>query len=151
MKLKNKRTGEIGTLSAGAGTKYMILDENGVALSGYTYLRDLFLEWHDYEEPKVHWYIGWNTGLRHDEYASADQIEIGNYFKTKEEAERAVEKLRAWKRLRNRGFRFEEWGERTKDYKIMITAILPMGLLEDNMQACEDLDLLFNDNFGGEE
>lgn len=32
--------------------------------------------------------------------------EIGNYFETKEEAEKAVEKLKAWKRLKDKGFKF---------------------------------------------
>lgn len=30
--------------------------------------------------------------------------EIGNYFETPEEAEQAVEKLKAWKRLKDKGF-----------------------------------------------
>lgn len=30
---------------------------------------------------------------------------IGNYFETREEAERAVRKLKAWKRLKDKGFR----------------------------------------------
>ena len=35
--------------------------------------------------------------------------EIGNYFETVEEAEQAVEKLKAWKRLRDKEFRFIGW------------------------------------------
>ena len=36
-----------------------------------------------------------------------DNREIGNYFETKEEAEKAVEKLKAWKRLKDKGFKFD--------------------------------------------
>ena len=32
--------------------------------------------------------------------------EIGNYFETREEAEKAVEKLKAWKRLKDKDFQF---------------------------------------------
>ena len=33
--------------------------------------------------------------------------EIGNYFETKEEAERVVEKLKAWRRLKDKGFKLD--------------------------------------------
>lgn len=33
--------------------------------------------------------------------------DIGNYFKTQDEAELAVKKLKAWKRLKDAGFKFE--------------------------------------------
>ena len=33
---------------------------------------------------------------------------IGNYFRTAKEAENAVEKLKAWKRLQDKGFKFVE-------------------------------------------
>ena len=33
--------------------------------------------------------------------------QIGNYFETEEEAEQAVEKLKAWKRLKDNGISFE--------------------------------------------
>lgn len=32
---------------------------------------------------------------------------IGNYFETKEEAEKAVERLRAWKKLKDGGVKFD--------------------------------------------
>lgn len=34
---------------------------------------------------------------------------IGNYFETKKAAEKAVKKLKAWKRLKDKGFRFGHW------------------------------------------
>lgn len=42
------------------------------------------------------------------EYIKNKMKEIGNYFETKEEAEKAVEKLKAWKRLKDAGFYFVE-------------------------------------------
>lgn len=69
----------------------------------------------------------------------------GYHFETctKEEAEEAVEKLEAWKRLKDKGFRFEGW--RTADlgadkYYFAITA-------ESDDAGKGDLDLLF----GGKE
>jgi hypothetical protein len=75
--------------------------------------------------------------------------EIGNYFETKEEAEKAVEKLKAWKRLKDKQFKFYGWN------KGSLLKSLPNTI----MFACDDtkiwswedirddLDLLF----GGEE
>ena len=36
-----------------------------------------------------------------------DAKEIGNYFLSREEDEKAVEKLKAWRRLKDKGFRFD--------------------------------------------
>lgn len=64
--------------------------------------------------------------------------QIGNYFKTKEEAEKAVEKLKAWKRLKDKGFRFTGWDRHPDfdgDYRITAS----------DEWNCDDkdLDLLF--------
>ena len=54
-------------------------------------------------ESKEYWYIDIdgeiNSGDMEDDTVK-DMRKIGNYFETKEEAERAVEKLKAWKRLK---------------------------------------------------
>ena len=77
----------------------------------YKSLYGVFKEWEVYEEPKRYWFIENNgeiNSIRFDddsvESLSASK-EIGNYFETKEEAEKAVEKLKAWKRLKEAGFR----------------------------------------------
>ena len=61
------------------------------------------------EEPKEYWYINRcyeaHATSPTQRNMTADQ-EIGNYFETKEEAEKAVEKLKAWKRLKDKGFQF---------------------------------------------
>ena len=66
--------------------------------------------------------------------------EIGNYFETEEEAKKAVRKLEAWKRLKDKGFRFIEHIDRDTG----------QGMTRyewDGYVNGEDLDLLF----GGEE
>ena len=69
------------------------------------------LEWDDWEEPRTFWYLE-NDGDVDEETSDGDNWEermksIGNYFATREEAEKAVEKLKAWQRLKERyNFRF---------------------------------------------
>lgn len=68
-------------------------------------------EWKDYEEPKEYYYIADFGAVREGDVGKFVEDEksrkkIGNYFETKEEAEKAVEKLKAWKRLKDKGFRF---------------------------------------------
>lgn len=162
MKLKNKKTGEIVDLVEGYikdsyyGQKIEIKPLAISNKEGYMYnsLAELNENWEDYEEPNV----GYIIDPMEEDYMSADGSgyeesdverakELGIWLETREEAEKAAEKLKAWKRLKDRGFVFSEWEEGTKDYKVMITGILPKGLL-DNEQDSEDLDLLFD---GGEE
>ena len=108
MKLKNKISGEI--------KEFALFDGNG--LQGGATLESLTKEWEDYEEPKEYWFID-EFGMTqqeidyyYEENKSAvhdKRLEVGNYFETKEEAEKAVERLRAWKRLKDAGFRFIDW------------------------------------------
>ena len=140
MKLKNKRSGEI---------KEFVLFDGKNELQGGATLKDLVKEWEDYEEPKEYWHIfGTNItktqeGL--DKLYDERNKEIGNYFETKEEAELAVRKLKAWKRLKDRGFRFNKWTipeePKTPHIKLVIDAEM------DVPNSPYDLDLLF----GGEE
>lgn len=149
MKLRNKKTGVIVDLVQGYikdsyyGQKIEI---KPVAISnkeGYIYdsLAELNSEWEDYEEPKEYWHIfGTNItktqdGL--DEVYDKRNKEIGNYFESKEEAEKAVEKLKAWKRLKDNGFRFIDHIDRDSG----------QGMTRyewDGYVHGEDLDLLFS-------
>lgn len=143
MKLRNKKTGEIVDLSEGfirdtySGNMIQIKQ---VAISnkeGYVYdsLSKLNDDWEDYEEPKgiIKVAKGVVPTFVYIEYA------------TKEEAEKAVEKLKAWKRLKDKGFRFDGWDENHHN----------LGIIEFSFSDVEksvydfvnDLDLLF----GGEE
>jgi len=84
----------------------------------YRSLAELNEEWEDYEEPKEskkYWFI--NSGGESVSYYEEDEEpedteackEIGNYFESLEEAEKAVEKLKAWKRLKDKGVEVIGW------------------------------------------
>lgn len=128
MKLKNKQTGEIKEVIVGgypvSGKTKMwecsemdANEETGYkSLGTYTSLAELNKEWEDMpEEPKEYWYIDpmvcgvYYTKIKKDEDLYNFNKQIGNYFETKEEAEKVVEKLKAFERLKAKGFRFEGW------------------------------------------
>ena len=78
----------------------------GVLEQNFLSLEKLADEWEDYEEPKECWYIDCDGKVYEPtrlQESDLDRMEeIGNYFESKEEAEKAVEKLKAWKRLKDR-------------------------------------------------
>lgn len=121
MKLKNKKTGEIGNLVLNINPNresYSVLStENGdtvcgnLVLADYDSLAELNEEWEDTPEEPKEFYIVEQRGTVGSRFRTGDEYEkkfkqIGNYFETKEEAEKAVEKLKAWKRLKDGGFVF---------------------------------------------
>ena len=98
MKLRNKKTGVIGFTPG-----FCVCKDDKI--KWYEKISDVVDEWEDYEEPpKEYWYIdtckGWKICRTEKIFGITDK-EIGNYFETKEEAEKAVEKLKAWKLLRD--------------------------------------------------
>ena len=153
MKLRNKKTGEI--------VDYKDFEYD--LLSTYKSIAELNEEWEDYEEPKIAWFIN-SQGDAH-EWPNAEGDEwtkekaIGNYFETKEEAEKAVEKLKAWKRLKDAGLKFGRWDGyvnagnsiESGDHFACCGFVNAYGQIynsQDNYeQYRKDLDLLF----GGEE
>lgn len=157
MKLKNKKTGEMGIINYFDNQSIVIypIDENWNAKGDKKYvyhsLTELNEEWEDVpEEPKDFWYIGDLMIIcgTEGEFTTPDlasftkkDIEklkaIGNYFESKEEAEKAVEKLKAWKRLKDKGFRFIDHIDRDSG----------QGMTRyewDGYVHGEDLDLLFS-------
>lgn len=103
MKLKNKKTGEIKEVEP-------------ITIGGFRSLAELNAEWEDYEEPKEYLFIsdnGYVCSHHMDDGDSWDEFrkEVGNYFETEEEAGKAVEKLKAWKRLKDKCFRFYRWNK----------------------------------------
>ena len=153
MKLKNKKTGEMGIINYFDNQSIVIypIDENWNAKGDKKYvyhsLTELNEEWEDYEEPKEHWFIDYDGGIilfiRNEETATDRLMEsIGNYFETKEEAEKAVEKLKAWKRLKDNGFKFRRWEIIDGTINFMI---LPKGDYREKVY--KDLRICF----GGEE
>ena len=123
MRLKNKKTGEI--IDDGYvrethdfqfdGQKHVLAVFKGNGhrpperVSGaYTSLAELCEEWAD--APEEYYYICHDGEIRSDadELYTKDCELIGNHFPTREEAMAAVRKLQAWKRLKDKGFRFVE-------------------------------------------
>ncbi len=133
MKLKNKKTGKIVE---------WFNNTDGILPNT---LAELNEEWEDYEEPKEYWYISAygnlaKTDVMTDLHRGAEGI--GNLFETKEKAEKAVKKLKAFKRLRDNGmikysFHKEKTGIDLDFYTLTILA----------PRDKDSLDLLF----GGEE
>ena len=127
MKLRNKRTGEI----IETGRNFLSMPNGQVHYS----LAEMTNEWEDYEEPKDYWYVSCAGRV---EKATQDEDDfnethinghkaIGNCFETKEEAEKAVEKLKAFKKLKDLGFRFDgiRWCDRELHIKSNITTPHP--------------------------
>lgn len=148
MKLRNKRTGEIGYLIAGKGSDHYVVTNNEWCSCGeYNSLAKLNTEWEDApEEPKEHWCItmyGGITRIKDDEEPIDDLIEIGNYFNSKEDAYDAWDKLKAWKRLKSHDLSISK-GNRTfvntDDVFVVQNVQFRIDMYGD---AEEDLDLLF--------
>ena len=167
MKLKNKKTGEIvdveslghaNSLKGKFGYQVTLswkIDEHLDACKTYNSLAELNEEWEDYEEPETFWYMtAWGDVKEYsqDQFAIKQKIAIGNYFETKEEAEKAVEKLKAVAKLKEFGFRFIDWELDMKtvaDGKIWFdiginTEWDAERLLELKPEAKESLDILFS-------
>ena len=141
MKLRNKKTGEIGYSTNYGTTYYVTVNKN----NEYICKDDLFDEWEECEDKETFWFIAYDGKLHKDFDDESDWIKelkvIGNYFKTRESAEKAMEKLKAWKRLKDKRFRFECWYGGSKD----ISFSIPQEIID--KATAKDLDLLF----GGEE
>lgn len=145
MKLRNKKTGKIDNI-------VILTNSDGVVK--YDSLAELNEEWEDYEEPKEYWCIDWTGGINRITVLDGidNKKEIGNYFETKEEAEKVVEKLKAWKRLKDLGFRFigKTWEYKSDKHFGSVffeTSGDILHIYDDNVEFYDDLDLLF----GGKE
>lgn len=147
MKLRNKKTGRI------INSKELLTDEFIIDLFSRDFdyfnskLHKLQDEWEEYEELKKYWYIspeGKVYWFFEDDEGLEASKEIGNYFESEEEAEKAVEKLKAWKQLKDKGFRFKGWDNTARstihNFSLFVT-------IEDLEDINRSLDLLF----GGEE
>ena len=110
MKLRNKKTGEIATVKGFRSVEGEIQmtytidnDETKLYLYCTPSLTTFTEEWQDYEEPEEYWCITGRGNLHYlqdmTDENDKDHREIGNYFETKEQAEKAVEKLKAWHKL----------------------------------------------------
>lgn len=158
MKLRNKKTGGIGKLSVYTDGHVSVDDATSPwtdnTIGQYYSLAELNEEWEDYEEPEGWWFIdtdsdnkvhATNSTLRDRELDE----EIGNYFSSKEEAERAFEKLKAWKRLKDKGFRFKDYTRKFDGFKRVDGNVFILAELDDE-GAIGMIDEL-NTCFGGED
>ena len=150
MKLKNKKTGEIGYTAVLQSKAIGVMDENAIQLRSYNSLSELCKEWKDYEEPKGYWYVD-DVGVMQIDQVLCSVINmrksIGNYFETKEEAEKAIERLRAWKRLRDHNVKFNiDFAHNRIDFTYSINNSL-LGVLDAEEQIFNNMKIVF----GGEE
>lgn len=102
----------IATMPDGRIKAQAVAKSGGIHTFFYDDLKTFADDWEDVpEEPKEYWYIEGDGDIHHIGTELCDELEIhtmkqiGNYFDSREEAEKAVERLRAWKRLRDKGFR----------------------------------------------
>jgi len=109
MKLQNDQTGQV---------ENFCIDKDQICSCDRAFVYDSLAQlqeagWKDYEEPKDWGEYIISCGNNYIEPVCAgfsDKTiekcnELGMLFETKEEAEKAVEKLKAWKRLKDKGFR----------------------------------------------
>lgn len=104
MKLINKKTGQMVVFGEG------IVDLKSIGCKNVAEM--LEAGWEDYKEPKGYWYInefGTPTEITHtrENIYDKQRKNFGNYFSSKGEAEKAVEKLKAWKRLKDNKVHFD--------------------------------------------
>ena len=152
MKLKNKKTGEIGNLVPhGCEDERLWVWIDNMSKPEYRYksLAELNVDWEDYEEPKgwcITMYGGITRITKDDEDLIPDLKEIGNYFNDKEIAYDTLDKLKAWKRLKDKGFKFKTY-MRNPQGTYDCFAIFEDNIPPSSFDIAKDLDLLF----GGEE
>ena len=119
MKLKNKQIGEIGNMPE--------------------------------EEPKGFWMINILGIVEYVHDLAEVEVEmmkqIGNHFETEEEAEKAVEKFKAWERLKDKGLKVTEWSHGLYLDKTIAGRFRYEFPIDNKDDIEKDLDLLF----GGEE
>lgn len=162
MRLRNKKTGEIKDVES-LGHEKSLRDKYGpqITLSWnteyenlgecktYNSLAELNEEWEDYQEPETFWYISSTGTPIKSEVSIYDPLEIhlmkqiGNYFESEEDADKAVEKLVALKRLENHNLRVE-MGQRifvNADNKL--TSQKPLFVVDTYDEVEDDLDSLF--------
>ena len=150
MKVRNKKTGEIADIEINSHRLTIVYEDGRVEQFFFDSLKDLD-GWEDYEESKEHWCITMYGGIvriEDDEEPVDDLKEIGNYFNSKEDAYDALDKLKAWKRLKDKGFEFINF-----PYKKICKydARTGVGNLEYQVKYYEELEADLDLLFGGKE
>lgn len=149
MKLRNKKTGEIkdiefNSLVSGNGD-CCALAKGEPEIYVYNSLAELNEEWEDYEDDCYGiTHFGQVRKIDKESDTIESMKEIGNYFETEEEAKKAVEKLKAWKRLKDKKFKFDGW---ENDHARTLGDFVIYASIKCIDDIINDLNLLF----GGEE
>lgn len=146
MKLKNKYTGD--TLEWDGDLCLCNRGKYGETLEEHHYnsLAKLNREWEDYVPEDAYFlqHDGLIDRFRRDDLE--EEKEIGNYFETEKEAELAVKKLKAWKRLKDL-CQFSFNGIITNSMGKVIGVKVKFNgkscTMDESGQAWDDLDLLF--------
>ena len=110
------------------------------------------------KEDEEYWYTYGNGDYESDTFPdkndgpvtkrmAEERLAIGNCFKTEEEAKKTVEKLKALRRLREAGVRFDGWTCDCYKPEIHITAVFDSKSQIDS-QFQKNLDLLFIEEEG---
>ena len=152
MKLKSKITGELEEVEIiKIDIKHervigIVTHEDGIQCKFSYPMYRFKAEWEDApEEPKEYWYINWNGEVCFSDIQDdrTEQMKlIGNYFETKEKAEKAVEKFKAWKRLKDKGFRFKGYTNDSGD--LFSCQVVRCNFNDFGRESSEDLRLLFS-------
>ena len=159
MKVRNKKSGEIQELTTDLQGG-LIIEQDGEQIAEIESLAELNEEWEDAPEESVkpYWFVNdldgepmkcdlKNCGKSNFIEWGKHRKEIGNYFSSIAEAEKAVERLKAWKRLKDNGFTISQW-RHTPDMNLTIGSFITIkGFIPEVVKNMKDLDLLF----GGEE
>lgn len=119
MLLKNKKTGQEGNFIINKD-HFECVDLDCVPF--YFSLSELLNGWED--APSTIWYITHDGSIYSADIGNSWTREktIGNYFETRKEAEKAVEKLKAWKRLKDSGLKFKDLNKSNYDRTFCINA-----------------------------
>lgn len=144
MKLKNKKTGDMGIINYFDNQSIVIypIDENWNAKGDKKYvyhsLAELNEEWEDYEEPKEDYIRVIESFIHYVEEADES-------FYCDESVKKFVEKLKAWKRLKEAQFAFSLPSYNLNEDSSIIGATGSVGfsfLCYEDFD--DDLDLLFS-------
>ena len=152
MKLRNKKTGDIGYLQNDWLVKKLrVVNTNNDTVGEYTSLADFNEEWEDYEEPKgtaLDLMILTLTNFIENE-PDEDKVDL-------EECKQMLEKLKAWKRLKDKGFQITDWDNSIGDdyYKTGQIVLNLNNVKNTKWDEYEQISEIKNDLdflFGGEE
>lgn len=119
MRLRNRKTGQEGNFIINKD-HFECVDLDCVPF--YFSLSELLNEWED--ATSTIWYITHDGSIYSADIGNSWTREktIGNYFETREEAEKAVKKLKAWKRLKDSGLKFKDLNKSNYDKTFCINA-----------------------------